>query len=528
MRCNRGCFGSLGLAAAVILAATIVAAPALGAQDELEKGRTLLEQGKLDEAIGVLEAILDKNPEDAGAHALMAKALLEYGDVDGALGHAQSALAKSPQDAGANLYAGAALYWKARAAIDEGKVSGYVASLFSDALARLEAAVKADPESLEAYQYLGLVYFYQENFDAAKKALEKCTEIAPDDAFAYFQIGEVHQVQQQYEEAIPYYEKAVAREPNYTEAHRKIGLCNEFLGRTEAAAAAYRAAILTAPDFLEPYKDIWRLYGEGENLANGASMMEELSKEISGHYPVYWYLGHYLSRLQKGEEAIAAFEKVLELNPNATGAWVEIANIRIDAGNLPAAIDALKKGFAAEKKLNPELSVDDSPSFQKMMEVSGLFGFRREFKEAEALLQYLVKEAPENGYVWNNLGLVYRDWGKFEESLKAYEKAVEFLPYDAQVLNDYGVVLDYHFNRGEEASKYYKKAVEISENVDAIENLTRFYLRSGQFEECIRMADRGLKLDPNRLVLRNYKTQAEAKLKEGGESSESGGDGGSD
>lgn len=480
--------------------------------DDTVTAAKLLDEGSVDEAVAIYEAILAASPEDAKALVGMGRAMIMYDDMDEATRFLESVLNRDPAHPGANLYLGVALYYKARRAVDEGKISGYVGSLFKDSRAALDKALAANPDNLEALQYLGLVCYWQQDFAGAVASFERALAIDDKDAFSEFQLGEVYSVQQEYEKAIGHYERAVKIEPQYAEAHRKLGICHEFLQNYDAAEAAYRDAILASPDYLDPYKDIWRIYTDEAYLAQGASAMRKLLRDLPDQYQVHWYLGHFLARAKNNSQAIRAFERVLELNPASIDVYLEVATVLISEKKYSKAVEHLQKGLEAARREDPELDVERSDFYQRMLDVSGTLGANGKFREAEKLLLKLTDLVPDNGFAWSNLGLVYRDWKKYDKSLAAYKKAAELLPYDAQILNDYAVVLDYHFNRTEEAFVLYKKAVEISENVDALENLSRFYLNAGQFEEAVRMADRGLRLEPNRMTLRNYKRRAEQRL----------------
>ncbi len=483
-------------------------APAFGG--DIEDGKSLLEEGKLEEAVAAFERALEAEPESVDARIGLARVMILWNEMQEATTYLEPVLVAHPEHAEANLYMGIALFYRARVAADAGKLSGYVAALFNDARDALERSIKADSSAIEPYQYLGLVAYWQQDFDGAIAALERGLKVDPDDAFSHFQLGEIYRVQEKYEEAVAAYEAAIEREPNYAEAMRNAGLSLEFLERTDDAEAMYRKAIEVAPAYLEAYRDIWRLYGaDATSASKGIAAMTKLRKELPDEFRVHWYLGHFYAAAKQRDKAIESFEKVLKINPDTTAVYLEVANVLEQDGQLDKAIDHLQKGFAKEKKANPDLVIRESGFFQKMLLIAIRLGSERKLKDAEKLLLSLAKDAPDNGYVWSNLGLVYRDGGKYKKALDAYEKAADILSFDAQILNDYAVVLDYHFNRTEEAFALYKKAVEISENVDALENLARFYLRAGQYEEALRMAERGLRLEPNRMQLRDYKQQAE-------------------
>jgi len=490
-------------------------------KESVERAEALFEEGKLEEASAMLEKLLETTPGDARPYVGLARIHLAYGELDLALERLAAARELDPASGRIHLYTGIALYYKALEGIADQKVSGYVASLLNDAQANLERATKDRPKDLEAHQFLGLVFYYQQDFPAATAAFERAIAVDAEDAFSFFQLGEIERVQENYEKAIPQYERALAAQPQYTEAHRNIGLCREFLGDTDRAAAAYRDAILTSPAYLEPYKDLWRLYSDETKAGKGVKTLEQVAKKVSDESTVHWYLGHFRRRAGDEKGAIREFRRVLEMTPESTAAMLEIGRIHEQAGSFDAALEFFWKGLRADLDADPELELGRNPFFASLLGLSATLGQERRFEDAEELLQKLLKAAPEDGYVWSNLGLVYRDWGKYEKALHAYEKAARLEPYDAQILNDLGVVLDYHFDRRSDAFELYERAVEIEENVDALENLARLYYLEGRYRDSVRMADRGLRLEPERLALVRYREQAIERLPRSGKDSRS-------
>jgi tetratricopeptide (TPR) repeat protein len=77
-------------------------------------GIVFLRQGKLDEAISLLQAAVDLRPENSPAHENLAKALLQKGDVDNALVHYQKLLELQPDNIEVHNIVGTALVQRGR------------------------------------------------------------------------------------------------------------------------------------------------------------------------------------------------------------------------------------------------------------------------------------------------------------------------------------------------------------------------------------------------------------------------------
>lgn len=70
-----------------------------------------------------------------------------------------------------------------------------------------------------------------------------------------------------------------------------------------------------------------------------------------------------------------------------------------------------------------------------------------ELEKARELYRQACTIAPARADFWNNYGLICRDGGHYEESYRAYLRALELAPDDARTINDTYLILLYHLNR---------------------------------------------------------------------------------
>ncbi len=85
---------------------------------------------------------------------------------------------------------------------------------------------------------------------------------------------------------------------------------------------------------------------------------------------------------------------------------------------------------------------------------------------AKDVLAALCAAEPRDADLWNNYGLLARDAGAFEESLRAYEQALAARPGDANLMNDAAVILHYYLHRDyDRAQELYEQAIEIADGL---------------------------------------------------------------
>ena len=95
----------------------------------------------------------------------------------------------------------------------------------------------------------------------------------------------------------------------------------------------------------------------------------------------------------------------------------------------------------------------------------------------------MLKQQPNIGEVWNNLGVATRETGDPDEAISCFRKAVAFAPNMAEAWNNLGVAQD-EFNMAENAANSYGKAIELRPDyASAHVNLGISLQKLGQYAE---------------------------------------------
>ena len=97
---------------------------------------------------------------------------------------------------------------------------------------------------------------------------------------------------------------------------------------------------------------------------------------------------------------------------------------------------------------------------------------------------------------WNNEGVALIQLGRYEEALKAYDKAIELNPNDAVTWCNKGVVLRV-FGRYEEALKAYDKAIELKPDLaEAWYGKGCVYFLKGDKRNALENLSKAIELNP--------------------------------
>lgn len=143
------------------------------------------------------------------------------------------------------------------------KLLGEGAQLFKEgkleeAIAKLKAAVEADPANIQAHSYLAAAYAGADQHPASVEQFQAAVDLDPQNAVHTFNLGQAFETSGNKPRATAMYEKALALDPKYARAQQRL---DAMTGRPPAAseppvplgsaasspAAAQTASIPSAP-----------------------------------------------------------------------------------------------------------------------------------------------------------------------------------------------------------------------------------------------------------------------------------------
>ena len=200
----------------------------------------------------------------------------------------------------------------------------------------------------------------------------------------------------------------------------------------------------------------------------------------------YFNRGIVLDDLGRKEEALASYDKALEINPDKEEAYYNRGNVLDDLGRKEEALASYDKAL----EINPE---NDKAYFNRGIVLDDLG------RKEEALASYdkALEINPDKEEAYYNRGNVLDDLGRKEEALASYDKALEINPDKEEAYYNRGNVLD-DLGRKEEALASYDKALEINPNVDDFWNNKGVLLsRLGKKEEALECYIKAIRINAN-------------------------------
>ena len=316
-----------------------------------------MRQGDLNQAGDGFAAVTKLAPTFAEAHFNLGLVREEQGRLEEAIASFEKALKLKPRLHGANLFLALAYY----------KLNH-----FDQALAAVRKETDVYPKDASAWMWLGLIDLAKDEPEEAAAALDKAAQLAPDNTDILYHRGQAHLLVSRRS-----YERMFKEDPKSWRVHEVLGQIDADAERYNDAIAEYLQAVRLAPT--QP------------------GLHEEL--------------GAVYRRAMKSDDADAAFQSELEINPHN-------ALARYERGVL-----AMERGDGAKAKDLIEAAVSEKP---------GLLHAEYNLGRAEKLLgndsaavAHLERAIASDSdpetveQAWYQLGTLYRRLHRPEDSQKA-------------------------------------------------------------------------------------------------------------
>jgi serine/threonine-protein kinase len=188
------------------------------------------------------------------------------------------------------------------------------------------------------------------------------------------------------------------------------------------------------------------------------------------------------------DEARAACNRTLAIDPNLAPPYITLASIDAMAGNTALATTDVEKALQLEPR--------SAEAFGAQSEV-----FAAEGRSSGAVesVQKAIDLAPDDWRWQVTLGNYFYSGGKLEEATEHYRKAVELTPDNAWALYDLGLA-SLNLGRYDQAQDYLEKSAQIEPSFFAYSSLSEVLTAKGKFADAVEMGKKALDLNPTNYV----------------------------
>nr|XP_004651671.2 tetratricopeptide repeat protein 37 [Jaculus jaculus]XP_044989526.1 tetratricopeptide repeat protein 37 [Jaculus jaculus]XP_044989527.1 tetratricopeptide repeat protein 37 [Jaculus jaculus] len=105
----------------------------------------------------------------------------------------------------------------------------------SQAVADLQAALRADPKDCNCWESLGEAYLSRGSYTTALKSFSKASELNPDSIYSVFKVAAIQQTLGKYKEAVAQFQLIIAKKAEYVPALKGLGECHLMMGKAALA-----------------------------------------------------------------------------------------------------------------------------------------------------------------------------------------------------------------------------------------------------------------------------------------------------
>jgi serine/threonine protein kinase len=329
-----------------------------------------------------------------------------------------------------------------------------------EALAKFQQAIDLQPKNVQAWQGRGDALYYLERFPEALAAYDEALQLDPQDAATWKSRGDALYRLERFPAALVSYEKSLQLGANNTETWNRKGRALYKLEKYSEAITAQDKALEIDPNNAQALSDRGiALIGLGKNQEalsdfNRAQVLKPLD-------PRFWqnkalalqYLGQNKEANRVYQEAIVAYDRVLQQNSKNVIAWIDRGNVFSKLQQPQKALDSYEKALA----IQPESHL------AWLGKGNALFAMGK-YPEALAAFDRALEIKPEDYLIWHNRGSLLRDgMGKLTEAIASFERAIAMNPSFVPAWRDRGLALS-QTGEQNEAIKSFDKALKINPN----------------------------------------------------------------
>ena len=299
----------------------------------------------------------------------------------------------------------------------------------TQAVEQYKLALDADPSSRLLQDGLADLYFKIGRIREAVTAAQDQVGKHPDDVEAHTLLGKVYlrslgdmqspQSGQMLQLAIGEYEKLAQLKPDDVETHLLLGQLYGLNHDSAKAEAQFKLAQGIDANSEEVALNMARLYSEQGDATRAAEVLNAIP--VDDRSPrIEFALGASYEQLKKNKEAVAAYHRALDMDPDNLDTERALSNALLNDGQLDEALKVLDAIVTAEPQ--------DAQSQIRISEIQRRQGnydqALKTLEKAKHTLETVNPSAPESLELTYNEALIYDSLGRYDDAIGVLNKLV--------------------------------------------------------------------------------------------------------
>lgn len=281
----------------------------------------LFDEGKVDEAMGLLDTIPEDSPEYGRALFYKSMFSAAQGDEDGGFKLFQEALMNELENNPEGFLGEDVDYTNPEELFDEGLLN-YEMGYYADAIGYFDLAIDLKADDDEAFYYKSLSLAGLDEFDEALRVINKAININPRNDRYWNDKGNFLARLEDGKRAQECFDKALELKPFDSIIWSNKAFAYLEDEKYENALECYDKAIELAPDEVHPILGKANVYMSMADLDNAGKYFE-LARGIDENDVEYLTnYGHFMLIQQRFDEAIESWDKCLKIDKNLSMIWI--------------------------------------------------------------------------------------------------------------------------------------------------------------------------------------------------------------
>jgi len=425
-----------------------------------------LDMGKTGEAETKVKDILDKNNRDLSGRYFDARIRLAKGNVDEAISLLQGVIQDEPKFALAHHFLGMAFLQKrqmvrARGGFAEAVKLNPNEPNFRTALARIylaegsadlaiehaQAAIQLNPRNVQAAIISGDAYLLKGDLAKSRQVFEVISQALPREAIGPYRLGLLARAEKNDHRALAYFEEALARKPTAIEPITQIAMVKIAQGKPNEARERVTKQLDASPNNPLLYNLLGQLWVEAKNPGQAEIAFKKAIELDSSSLPAYLGLGQIYQHEGKTDQAVKEYEAVLVKDPREIRASMLLGMIHEGRREY----DKAQSRYETILKLNPKFAPAANNLAWIMVEQGGNLDI------ALSYAQTAREQKPDDPNIADTLGWIYYKKNVYVLAVNLLKEAAEQLPNDPVIQFHYGMA---QHKNGDAAGA--KKSLQIS------------------------------------------------------------------
>jgi len=145
------------------------------------------------------------------------------------------------------------------------------------------------------------------------------------------------------EESVALFQEAVEAEPDNAERHETFAKILYRVEQYDQAESEAQRAVEIEPGRVESYMVLFKVHDARGEFEQAKTVLAAARAAAPSDTRILMRQAYVATRLNDTEGAIAAYERVTEVNPDQAEAWLSLANLYAEAGRLEESEQAYRK-----------------------------------------------------------------------------------------------------------------------------------------------------------------------------------------